>query len=61
MIIIYLGLGDNDSAFFHMKTVVRERLGGILFVRTHPAFREFRKEPRVKKLLDSVGLDLEKK
>jgi len=55
-VILYIGLGDLDKAFYHLEKSIDARLGGIIFLRNNPVLKEFRKEPRFKALMKKAGL-----
>ena len=52
----YLGLGDNDQAFYWLKQAVKEQSNILQFLKTHPYFDPIRKDPRFVDLLRQTGL-----
>ncbi|MEE8114161.1 MAG: tetratricopeptide repeat protein, partial [Nitrososphaerales archaeon] len=53
---LYTGLKDFDSAFYHLEKAVDERLGAAVFLRHRPHWDELRSDPRFKELVRKVGL-----
>ncbi|MCP5046218.1 MAG: guanylate cyclase [bacterium] len=51
---LYTGLRDFDKAFYHLRRLIDARLGGAMFVRAHPAYKELRDNPRYIPMMDSV-------
>jgi class 3 adenylate cyclase/Flp pilus assembly protein TadD len=56
-VILYIGLGDFDKAYYHLEKAVEARLGDIIFMRSNPAYKEFRGDPRYKALMKKIGLE----
>jgi Flp pilus assembly protein TadD len=56
-VILYIGLGDFDKAYYHLEKAVEARLGEIIFMRSNPAYKEFRQDPRYKALMKKIGLE----
>ncbi len=56
-VIFYIGLGDFDKAYYHLEKAVEARLGDIIFMRSNPAYKEFRQDPRYKALMKKIGLE----
>ncbi len=54
--ILYTGLKDFDSAFYHLEKAVEERLGAAVFLGHRPHWDELRSDPRFKELVRKVGL-----
>ena len=52
----YLGLGDNDQAFYWLKQAVKEQSNILQFLKTHPYFDPIRKDQRFVDLLRQTGL-----
>jgi tetratricopeptide (TPR) repeat protein len=52
---VYQGLGDFDKAIQYMSEAVDRRLGGVIFIRTHPGWDPLRTDPRFKELLNRIG------
>ena len=53
--VIYAGLKDSDKVFYYLEKAVEARQG-IHFLNTDPGFKEFRSDPRFKKLMQKIGL-----
>ena len=49
---IYTGFNDLDNAFPHFQNMVNARLGGVSWIRHHPAYANFRADPRYQGTLD---------
>ncbi|HTX42562.1 MAG TPA: tetratricopeptide repeat protein [Acidobacteriaceae bacterium] len=52
----YLGLGDNEEAFYWLDQARREQSNILQFVKTHPYFDPIRSDPRFEDLIHRVGL-----
>ncbi|MFC2146066.1 adenylate/guanylate cyclase domain-containing protein [Acidobacteriota bacterium] len=52
-----VSLGEFDKAFYHLEKALEARLGGMIFLRNSPAFKEFRQDPRYKTLMKKIGLE----
>jgi TolB-like protein/Tfp pilus assembly protein PilF len=52
----YLGLGDNEQAFYWLDQACREQSNILQFLKTHPYFDPLREDPRFAELLRRVGL-----
>jgi TolB-like protein/Flp pilus assembly protein TadD len=52
----YLGLGDNEQAFYWLEQAYREQSNILQFVKTHPYFDPIRGDPRFADLVRRVGL-----
>jgi TolB-like protein/Flp pilus assembly protein TadD len=52
----YLGLGDNEQAFYWLEQACREQSNIVQFLRTHPYFDPIRGDPRFADLVRRVGL-----
>ena len=55
--IIYSGLKDYDRVFYYFERAVEEREGGLIFVLNRP-WGEVHKDPRFKKLISKMGLEV---
>jgi TolB-like protein/DNA-binding winged helix-turn-helix (wHTH) protein/Tfp pilus assembly protein PilF len=55
----YLGLGDNEQAFFWLERAYQEKSPILQFLKVHPHFDPIRSDPRFADLLQRVGLDRE--
>ncbi|MGH9688605.1 MAG: tetratricopeptide repeat protein [Candidatus Acidiferrales bacterium] len=53
----YLGLGDNDEAFFWLEQAYKEQSNMLQFIKVHPYFDPIRSDPRFADLVRRVGLD----
>ncbi len=52
----YLGLGDNEHAFYWLERAYRERSNILQFLKSHPYFDPIRSDPRFIDLTQRVGL-----
>ena len=52
----WLGLGDNQEAFYWLEQAYREQSNILQFVKTHPYFDPIRSDPRFADLIHRVGL-----
>jgi TolB-like protein/Flp pilus assembly protein TadD len=52
----YLGLGDNEQAFYWLEQAYREQSNILQFLKTHPYFDPIRSDPRFSELVRRVGL-----
>jgi TolB-like protein/tetratricopeptide (TPR) repeat protein len=52
----YLGLGENEQAFYWLEQAYREQSNILQFVKTHPYFDPIRSDPRFADLVHRVGL-----
>jgi TolB-like protein/Tfp pilus assembly protein PilF len=52
----YLGLGDNEQAFYWLEQAYREQSNILQFLKTHPYFDPIRSDPRFADLVRRVGL-----
>ena len=52
----YLGLGDNEQAFYWLEQAYREQSNILQFLKTHPYFDPIRGDPRFAELVRRVGL-----
>lgn len=52
----YLGLGDNEQAFYWLEQAYKEKSNILQFVKTHPYFDPIRSDPRFADLIHRVGL-----
>lgn len=52
----YLGLGDNEQAFYWLEQACREQSNILQFVKVHPYFDPIRSDPRFADLIHRVGL-----
>jgi len=53
---VYQGLGDFDLTFQYLNEAVDRKLGGIIFMKTHPGWDAIRGDPRFKQLMQRIGL-----
>lgn len=56
LVIVYLGLGETEQAFFWLEEAYKERSNMLQFVKVHPLFDPLRSDPRFADLLHRVGL-----
>ena len=52
----YLGLGDNEQAFYWLERAYKEQSNILQFVKSHPYFDPIRSDPRFADLARRVGL-----
>ena len=52
----YLGLGDNEQAFYWLEQAYKEQSNILQFLKTHPYFDPIRNDPRFVDLVRRVGL-----
>lgn len=52
----YLGLGDNEQAFYWLEQAYREKSNILQYVKTHPYFDPIRSDPRFADLVHRIGL-----
>jgi TolB-like protein/Tfp pilus assembly protein PilF len=52
----YLGLGDNEQAFYWLEQAYKEQSNILQFLKTHPYFDPIRDDPRFTDLVRRVGL-----
>jgi pentatricopeptide repeat protein len=52
----YLGLGDNEQAFYWLEQAYREQSNILQWLKTHPYFDPIRGDPRFTDLVRRVGL-----
>jgi pentatricopeptide repeat protein len=52
----YLGLGENELAFYWLEQAYKEKSNILQFVKTHPYFDPIRNDPRFSDLVRRVGL-----
>jgi TolB-like protein/thioredoxin-like negative regulator of GroEL len=53
----YLGVGDNEQAFYWLGQAYKEQSNILQFLKTHPYFDPIRGDPRFAELVRRVGLD----
>jgi TolB-like protein/Tfp pilus assembly protein PilF len=53
----YLGLGDNEQAFYWLEQAYKEQSNILQFLKTHPYFDPIRGDPRFAELVRRVGLN----
>jgi len=53
---VYVRLGQNDSAFEHLKMACVEREPGLIWLKVDPSFDNLRSDPRFDLLLRPMGL-----
>jgi TolB-like protein/Tfp pilus assembly protein PilF len=52
----YLGLGDNEQAFYWLEKAYKEQSNILQFLKSHPYFDPIRSDPRFADLVRRVGL-----
>jgi len=55
-VIVYLGLGETEQAFFWLEEAFKEQSNMLQFVKVHPLFDPLRGDPRFADLVHRVGL-----
>ena len=53
----YLGLGDNEQAFYWLEQAYKEQSNILQFLKSHPYFEPIRGDPRFADLVRRVGLN----
>jgi TolB-like protein/Tfp pilus assembly protein PilF len=53
----YLGLGDNEQAFYWLEQAYKEQSNILQFLKSHPYFDSIRGDPRFADLVRRVGLN----
>lgn len=59
--VIYLGLRDYYHVFDYLHRAVKERLGGVLFIKSNPIWEEIKLHPRYDELINQIGLNEDEK
>ena len=54
--LVYIGLGDSDSAFSHLEASYQERVTGLAYLTTDPVFNSLRDDPRFGELARRLNL-----
>jgi len=54
--VIYVGLGENETALEWLEKAYEERSVGLLTLKVHPIFDGLRSDPRFQELLHRIGL-----
>jgi adenylate cyclase len=54
--LLHEGLGERDQAIARLHKAVDERMGGMIFVHTFPAWRGALSDPRFQELLERIGI-----
>jgi len=54
--LVYLGLGDYDKVYEHLDNAFANKLS-MFFVMTFPIYKDFRKSPQFKKLVEKYGYE----
>jgi len=54
--IVYIGLGDNDAAFYWLEESYKERFGSIIGLTSDPFFDSIRSDPRFALLARKINL-----
>jgi hypothetical protein len=57
LLIVYLGLGENEQAFTWLQEAYKEQSNMLQFVKMHPRFDPLRADPRFEHLVRRVGLN----
>ena len=55
--VVHKGLGDLDSVFRYLNEAVEEKVGGLVFMKTHPWWDPLRADPRFKEILRRIGFE----
>lgn len=56
--VVYLGLGNDDSAFEWFDKAVVDRCAPVTYIKVWPFFDRLRSDPRYKELIERLGLPL---
>jgi hypothetical protein len=54
--IVYIGLGDNDSAFYWLEKSYEEHFGSIISLTADPFFDSIKSDPRFPVLARKINL-----
>ena len=54
--IIYKGLKDYDKVFYYLEKAMEEKNGGILFIGSHPGWKDIQPDPRFNDIMKKIGL-----
>jgi hypothetical protein len=54
--IIYKRLNEPDKMFCRLEKAVEEKVGSIIFPKTHPEWKKLAWDPRYEELLRKIGL-----
>jgi tetratricopeptide (TPR) repeat protein len=54
--IVYIGLGDNDSAFYWLEEAYKERFGSLIALTSDPFFDSIKSDPRFVTLARKINL-----
>jgi tetratricopeptide (TPR) repeat protein len=54
--VVYIGLGDNDAAFYWLEESYKERFGSIIGLTSDPFFDSIRSDPRFAVLARKINL-----
>lgn len=52
---VYQGLGDYDRTFQYLNEAIDRKVGGIIFIKSHPGWDVLRSDPRFKQLMSRIG------
>ncbi len=55
--VVYQGLGDYDNVFRCLNEAVDRKVGGLVFMKTHPSWDILRSDPRFKLILRRIGFE----
>jgi TolB-like protein/class 3 adenylate cyclase/Tfp pilus assembly protein PilF len=53
---LWFGLGNRDKAFYYLNQCVDKRVGPVSYILEYPPYKEIKKDPRYKLLLERIGL-----
>jgi len=57
MVLLYIGIGDKDTALDWVERAIEERRGWAAYLRVHPIVDSLRAEPRFAELVKKMGFD----
>jgi len=53
----YCGLNDEAKVFYWLDVALRERDPGLILLKVDPTYDPYRSDPRLKKLMETIGLE----
>jgi len=55
--IIYRGLNERDKMYCHLEKALAEKVGGVIFLKSHPEWKKLSGDPRYRDLLKRIGVE----